>query len=105
MSTKTFVEDREPVRSVRPMPHADPEDFLEQELARIFIAASMAEARSAEAALDARGIRYVVQAEPLTRTLFGLPRHLAVFYVAAGEADTCAALLVASGLEEGVVKE
>ena len=87
------------------MPHADPQDFGEQELARIFIALTMAEARAAEAALDARGIQYVVQAEPLTRTLFGLPRHLAVFYVVADEADTCAAILVASGLEQGVVKE
>lgn len=86
------------------MPHADADDFADQELARIFIAASMAEARSAEAALDARGIRYVVQAEPLGRTLFGLPRHLAVFYVMAAEADTCAALLAASGLEAGVIK-
>ncbi len=87
------------------MPPADLEDFGEQELARIFIALTMAEARSAEAALDARGVRYTVQAEPLGRTLFGQPRHLAVFYVAADEADTCAALLVASGLEAGVVKE
>ena len=87
------------------MPHADPEDFGELELARIFIALTMAEARAAEAALDARGIRYVVQAEPLGRTLFGQPRHLAVFYVVADDADTCAALLVASGLEPGVVKE
>jgi hypothetical protein len=87
------------------VPHADPQDFGEQELARIFIALTMAEARAAEAALDARGIRYVVQAEPLTRTLFGLPRHLAVFYVVADDADTCATLLVASGLEQGVVQE
>ena len=87
------------------MPHAEPDEFLDRDLARIFMALTMAEARSAEAALDARAIRYVVQAEPVGRTLFGLPRHLAVFYVAAEEADACAAVLVASGLHAGVVRE
>jgi hypothetical protein len=87
------------------VPPVDLEDIGEPEFARIFIALTMAEARAAEVALDARGIRYVVQAEPIGRTLFGLPRHLAVFYVAAGDADTCAALLAAAGLEGGVIKE
>jgi hypothetical protein len=87
------------------MPLIHPDDFAGVELARIFIAATMAEARQAEAALDERGIRYTVQAEALGRTLFGSPRNLAVFYVVAEEAIVTERILIASGLETGVVKE
>ena len=41
----------------------------------------------------------------LGRTLFGLPRHAAVFYVLAEEAETAASLLVAGGLEIGVIRQ
>ena len=63
------------------MPRVDPDDFGDQELARVFIAATMAEARAAEALLTAGEMTYVVQAEPIGRTLFGSPRNNAVFYV------------------------
>jgi hypothetical protein len=87
------------------MPPVHPDEFAELELARIYIAATMAEARLVEAALEARAIRYLVEAEPLGRTLFGSPRHLAVFYVLADEATLCETVLVESGLDAGVVKE
>ena len=87
------------------MPPVDPDEFAERELARIYIAATMAEARLAEAALEARALRYLVHAEPLGRTLFGSPRHLAVFYVLAGDATACEAVLIEAGLEAGVVQD
>ena len=70
----------------------------------MFIAATMAEARAAEAILSGGDVRDVVQAEPLSRTLFGSPRHNAVFYVPPGAAAACASLLAAGGLEIGVVR-
>jgi hypothetical protein len=86
------------------MPLIDPEEFGDREPVRVFIASTMAEARAAEALLTDSDIRYVVEAEPLGRTLFGLPRHWAVFYVLAEDADVCVSLLVRGGLECGVVK-
>jgi hypothetical protein len=86
------------------MPRVDPDELGEDELARIFIAATMAEARVAEQLLSSYEMRYAVVAEPIGRTLFGSPRNAAVFYVAADHADTCAAVLVAAGLEAGVVR-
>lgn len=90
------------------MPRIDPVD-LEQagdrELARVFIAATMVEARRAEDVLTAHEVRYAVVAEPIGRTLFGSPRNSAVFYVAASDADTCATILITNGLEFGVVRD
>ena len=87
------------------MSRIDPDELGDLELARIFIAATMVEARRAEEVLTATEIRYAVVAEPIGRTLFGSPRNAAVFYVVAGDADNTAAVLIAAGMETGVVKE
>jgi hypothetical protein len=90
------------------MPRIDPADLDgpdDRELARVFIAATLAEARQAEDVLNAHDVTYAVVAEPIGRTLFGSPRNAAVFYVAAADADTCASVLVHHGLEHGVVTE
>ena len=87
------------------MPRIDPDELGDHELARIFIAATMVEARRAEEVLTATEIRYAVVAEPIGRTLFGSPRNAAVFYVVADDADNTAAALIAAGMETGVVKE
>jgi hypothetical protein len=87
------------------MPRIDPDELGENELARIFIAATMVEARRAEEILTATEIRYAVVAEPIGRTLFGSPRNAAVFYVVASDADSTAAVLVAAGMETGVVRD
>jgi hypothetical protein len=87
------------------VPRIDPDDFGDEEIARIFIAATMAEARAAETLLVSYEVRFAVVAEPLGRTIFGSPRNSAVFYVVADEADTCASLFLAAGMDEGVVKE
>jgi hypothetical protein len=85
------------------MAHVDPEDFGDRELARIYMTPKLAEARRAETALDDQGIDYFVRTEPFGRTLFGLPRTGATFYVAAEQADACAAILERAGLARGVV--
>jgi hypothetical protein len=90
------------------MPRIDPVELEEpgdRDLARVFIAATMVEARLAEQVLTAHEVRYAVVAEPIGRTLFGSPRNAAVFYVALSDADTCTSILVNSGLEFGVVRE
>jgi DNA-binding transcriptional regulator LsrR (DeoR family) len=87
------------------MPRIDPDDFEDGEVARIFIATTVVEARSAEAVLTAREIRYAVIAEPIGRTLFGSARNAAVFYVGVGDAGICAAVLEGAGMGAGVVRE
>ncbi|MCC7009545.1 MAG: hypothetical protein IT184_12085 [Acidobacteria bacterium] len=85
------------------MARLDPDDFDDRDLARIFMTPKLGEARRAEAALAARGIDFVVVAEPFGRTLFGLPRTGASFFVAAEQADLCAEVLAAAGLSRGIV--
>jgi hypothetical protein len=90
------------------MPRIDPlelEQPGDQELARVFIASTMVEARRAEEVLSHHDVRYAVVAEPIGRTLFGSPRNAAVFYVAAVDADLCASILTTNGLAFGVIEE
>ena len=63
----------------------------------------MAEARKAEECLTEQGVEYVVQAEALSRTLFGSPRYWAAFYVAEADARSIGTVLAAAGLEMGIV--
>ncbi|MGE0705912.1 MAG: hypothetical protein AB7F99_04810 [Vicinamibacterales bacterium] len=85
------------------MGRIDVEDAEARGLARVFVAATIAEARKAEECLTERGVDYAVQAEALSRTLFGSLRYWAAFYVDPSEARSCAAVLSAAGLEMGVV--
>jgi hypothetical protein len=73
---------------------------------QIFLASSLRTARKVEALLDSRGVDYVVQVEELGRTtLFRTMRHAAGFYVPAGQASHCRALLADAGLAHGIVEE
>ena len=96
---------RFPVIDAEDVPRLDPDDLGDRDLARVFIAATMAEARQAEQVLTLYDIPYAVVAEPIGRTLFGSPRNAAVFYVVATDADVCASVLKDNGLEFGVVKD
>jgi hypothetical protein len=87
------------------MPPVQEETFGEREVARIFIAATIAEARQAEALFDSRGVRYFVRVEAFGHTLLGSPRHGAAFFVDAGQADYCEQALVQAGLGLGVVRD
>ena len=83
----------------------EPEGFGDRELVQVFIASTLAEARRAEALLTERGVHYVVEVEPLGRTVFGSPRNVAAFYVEVGQAVYCGSKLVAGGLGLGVLIE
>ncbi len=85
------------------MPRLDPEAVGDRELARVFVAPTLAEARRAEAVLSEQGIEYVVQPEPLSRSLLGSPRYWAAFYVETAHARYCGAALTAAGLAAGVL--
>jgi hypothetical protein len=87
------------------MGQVEAEAFGERELVRVFMAATIAEARRAEKLLTDRGVDYVVQPEPLGRTLFGSLRVGAAFYVEVGQAQYCGVQLVAAGLGRGVLIE
>ena len=69
----------------------------------VFIAATLREAREAEALLTSVGVDYIVDVEPIGTTLFGSSRHGAAFYVATGQAAYSASKLVAAGLSLGVL--
>jgi hypothetical protein len=73
---------------------------------RIFIAASLREARRVEQVLTAVGVDYVVQVEPFGRSvLFGTVRQGASFYVTSAQAAYCRSRLSADGLDRGVVED
>lgn len=73
---------------------------------RVFIAASLREARRVEELLTTRGVDYAVHVEPFAVTfLFRSTRHGAAFYVTSGQAAYCRSMLAAAGLSKGVVDE
>jgi len=73
------------------------------DVAPVFIAATVAEARRAEEILDAHGVDYEIRVQPFGRTLFGSPRQGAFFYVPPDLMASTGALLTAAGLGIGVV--
>ena len=87
------------------MPLVDEDALGGRQLARIFLAPTMSEARSVEAVLDQLGVDYCVRVEPCGRTLFGSTRLGAAFLVDAAQADSCDQALVRAGLEAGIVRD
>jgi hypothetical protein len=90
-------------RPQKSMARVEPEAFADRELRRVFIAATLAEALRAEEVLTERGVDYVVEVEPLGRTLLGSDRYGAAFYVVFSQARYCGSQLVAAGLAPGVL--
>jgi hypothetical protein len=74
-------------------------------LTRVFVALTLADARSAEDVLTAKGIDYVVTVEDRARTLFGSPRNVAVFEVPETQATHGAEILTKAGFGAGVITE
>ena len=72
-------------------------------MAAVFLAATLREARRAEALLTERGVNYVVKAEQFGHSLLGSPRVGAIFYVQVSQAEYCGSQLVAAGLGLGVL--
>jgi hypothetical protein len=87
------------------MTRVDGDTFDEEDLVRLFIAATLAEAKEVETLLTGRGVEYVVEVEPFGRTLFGSPRYGATFYVRSAQARYCGALLLSAGMEIGLLVE
>ena len=87
------------------MPIVDEDEFGGRPLARIFLSATVSEARRVEAVLDQHGADYCVRVEPCGRTLFGSIRQGAAFLVDAAQADSCDEALVRAGLSAGIVRD
>ena len=77
----------------------------ERPLARIYLAATVSEARRVEAVLDQLDVEYSVRVEPCGRTLFGSTRQGAAFLVDAAQADACDEALERAGLGAGIVRD
>ena len=77
----------------------------ERPLARIYLAATVSEARRVEAVLDQVDVDYSVRVEPCGRTLFGSTRQGAAFLVDAAQADACDEALERAGLGAGIVRD
>ena len=77
----------------------------ERPLARIYLAATVSEARRVEAVLDQLDVDYSVRVEPCGRTLFGSTRQGAAFLVDAAQADSCDEALERAGLGAGIVRD
>lgn len=78
-----------------------------EEIVRVYLAASLAEARSVERALDAAGFEYGVEVESYTgRSVLagGVTRRGAGFWVVADDLDATAAALERAGLVRGLVE-
>ena len=85
------------------MPRLERDAFGAVELACVYVAATLREARDAEEVLTAVGVDYVVDVEEIGTTLFGSSRHGAAFYVATAQAVYSGTKLVSAGLGLGVV--
>jgi len=85
------------------MARVESEAWTDRDLAGVFIAETLVEARMAEELLTNRGVNYAVQVELFGYTLFGSARYGAMFYVNVGQAEYCRSAFVAAGMELGVV--
>ncbi len=78
-------------------------DIGGQEFAKVFMAATLAEAKEAEELLTLRGVNYTVEVEEAGRTLFGSPRNVAIISVEASQLQYCGLQLSEAGLGSGVL--
>jgi hypothetical protein len=84
------------------MARIEPDDLPDAE--RVFLAGSLRVAQRVEEWLTTAGMDYVVQVEPLGRSLFlGSVRMGAAFYVNADQAAYCRQHLIVAGFGGGVV--
>ncbi|HEV8319362.1 MAG TPA: hypothetical protein VGQ10_18265 [Vicinamibacterales bacterium] len=86
------------------MARIEAEELRDPEL--IFVSGTLRMAKRVEERLTTVGVDYVVQVEPIGRSiLFRTLRMGAVFYVTSGQAAYCRQELTAVGLGRGVVEE
>ena len=87
------------------MARVEPESFANNEVARVYIAGTLAEARRVEELLGGHGVDYVVQVEPYRASILFGPRNGAAFYVVDSQAEFCRLQLSAGGFERGLLYE
>ncbi len=89
------------------MPRVAIEDFDDEEVARIYLAARLAEALLVEAELNKQDVDYAVEVESyLAAAVFWLSEYRgAAFYVPMAHADICCAILRAAGLTAGLLEK
>lgn len=74
------------------------------EIVRVYLAASLVEARTVEGALDAAGVVYAVEVEELaSRSAFGSQRRGAGFWVREPDLEAAATALERAGHLRGLV--
>jgi hypothetical protein len=83
------------------------DDFGDEEVARIYLAARLSEAQRVEAELDTHNIDYGVEVEPYmaTAVLWFSEHRGAAFYVIADQADLCCNILRQAGICAGLMEE
>ena len=87
------------------MARVEPEALANNEVARVYIAGTLAEARRVEELLGGNGVNYVVQVEPYRASILIGPRNGAAFYVIDTQAEFCRLQLSAAGFERGILQE
>ena len=87
------------------MARVEPEALANHEVARVYIAGTLAEARQVEELLGGNGVDYVVQVEPYRASILFGPRNGAAFYVTESQATFCRLQLGAAGFERGILQE
>jgi hypothetical protein len=86
----------------------NPDEFADKEVARVYIAGRLSEARRVEQTLSENGVDYAVDAEPFEVRVLGIlpSRHEGLaFYVLSGQAEFCRDVLREAGLVVGLVEE
>ncbi len=81
------------------------EELFDSEVARVFIAGFLREARKTENALTEKGIDYTVDIEPYCKIILGIFPSVyagAAFYVQSAQADLARSTLIAAGLKSGI---
>jgi hypothetical protein len=82
------------------------DDFADKEVARIYLAGELTEAKRVEQILSVNGINYAVEVEPYVRlSVFSSEYAGAAFYVLSGQADFCKRALFEAGLKVGIEDE
>jgi hypothetical protein len=80
-------------------------DFYDKDVARIYLAARLAESLLVESELDKHNVDYAVEVEAyFAGAVFWVSEYRgAAFYVAATQADFCGGILHAAGLKSGLL--
>lgn len=87
------------------MPRVEPTALENHDLARVYIAGTLREAKDIEDLLTGNGINYVVQVEPYRASILFGPRNGAAFYVTEEQSTFCRAQLAAAGFHRGLLDE